>query len=59
MEATLGSAETKQQLSQIKAVLRFMLLDMEARAKFEGAHEFASEIRDWLDWLSTGDHDHG
>jgi len=59
MEATLGSAETEQQLSQIKAVLRFMLLDMEARAKSEGAHEFASEIRDWLDWLSTGDHDHG
>ncbi len=59
MEATLGSAETEQQLSQIKAVLRFMLLDMEARAKSEGAHEFAGEIRDWLDWLSTGDHDHG
>lgn len=59
MEATLGSAETEQQLSQIKAVLRFMLLDMEARAKYEGAYEFAGEIRDWLDWLSTGDHDHG
>jgi len=51
MEATLGSAETEQQLSQIKAVLRFMLLDMEARAKSEGAHEFANEVRDWLDLL--------
>ncbi|HOV49619.1 MAG TPA: hypothetical protein PLM06_13405 [Anaerolineae bacterium] len=59
METTLGSAETEQQLSRIKAVLRFMLLDMEARAKFEGAYEFAGEIRGWLDWLSTGDHDHG
>ncbi len=51
MKATLGSAETKQQLSQIKAVLRFMLLDMEARAKFKGEHESAYEIRDWLDLL--------
>ena len=51
MEATLGSAETEQQLSQIKAVLRFMLLDMEASAKSEGAYEFANEVRDWLDLL--------
>ena len=51
MEATLGSAETEQQLSQIKAILRFMLLDMEASAKSEGAYEFANEVRDWLDLL--------
>jgi len=51
METTLGSAETEQQLSRIKAVLRFMLLDMEARAKSEGAHEFAFEVRGWLDFL--------
>lgn len=51
METTLVSAETEQQLSRIKAVLRFVLLDMEARAKLEGAHEFAFEVRDWLDFL--------
>lgn len=51
MKATSGSEETKQQLSQIEAVLRFMLLDMEARAKYEGAYEFASEVRGWLDLL--------
>jgi len=43
--------EIQQQLSQIKAIMRFMLLDMEARAKYEGAHEFASEIRCCLDLL--------
>jgi len=51
METAWGSEGTEQQLSQIKAVLRFMLLDMEARAKSEGAYEFASEVRGWLDLL--------
>ena len=51
METAWGSEELEQQLSQIKAVLRFMLLDMEARAKSEGAYEFASEVRGWLDLL--------
>lgn len=51
MEAMLETAETEQQLSRIKAVLKFVLLDMEAKAKLEGAHEFAFEVRGWLDLL--------
>ncbi|HQE98603.1 MAG TPA: hypothetical protein PLQ85_02515 [Anaerolineae bacterium] len=45
--------ELEDQISRIKIVLRFILLNMEGQAILKGEHEFAGEVRDLFELVGV------